>query len=421
MLLRIRPALYGAGLALAGVGILELLMIAGWVPYSPLGWPGLGTIAAAAFFGVHGFFGGATVALSYYAVNLAHQGRFAGFFASVQPSVTWLAALLILGGIAIAFRGRLVRAESAAALEQSLRESVRAAHERLEKALDGSSMALWDADLRAGRVFLSEAWAEIVGSPSGDLVATVDELAAMVHPDDLEATRRAQIDAMKGTRPGYAFEHRVRSASGEWKWILSRGQVTERDPASGRALRMIGTNVDITDRKRVEEALQSVAYTDSLTGLANRVALADRVRQAMARSRRSGNHVALLYIDIDRFKRVNDELGHAAGDKLLGIFAMRLKACVRASDTVARLGGDEFVVLIDDMKERENAVRVAEKILRETRAPVSLEASERAITTSIGIAYCGEDQNEEELLKRADGALYEAKRSGRNAYRIADR
>src|SRR5260221_12690303 len=128
----------------------------------------------------------------------------------------------------------------------------------------------------------------------------------MVHPDDLEATRHAQIDAMKGARPGYAFEHRVRSASGEWKWILSRGQVTERDPATGRALRMIGTNVDITDRKLVEEALQSVAYTDSLTGLANRVALADRVRNAMARGRRGGNHVAFLYLDMDRSNRVND-------------------------------------------------------------------------------------------------------------------
>jgi diguanylate cyclase (GGDEF)-like protein/PAS domain S-box-containing protein len=300
------------------------------------------------------------------------------------------------------------------------RSELEAARERLEKALDGSSMALWDADLRTGRVYLSETWAEILGAPRREVVVSVEELGALVHPDDLEGTRRAQLEAMKGARPGYAFEHRVRTARGEWKWILSRGRVTERDPASGRAVRMIGTNVDITDRKRMEEALQSVVHTDPLTGLANRLALADRIRHAMARSRRSGNHLALLYLDIDRFKRINDEMGHAAGDRLLAVFAMRLRACVRASDTVARLGGDEFVVLLDDMKERENAVRVAEKILEETRVPVVLDATQAAITTSIGIAYCDADQNEEELLKRADRALYEAKRSGRDVYRIAD-
>jgi diguanylate cyclase (GGDEF)-like protein/PAS domain S-box-containing protein len=299
------------------------------------------------------------------------------------------------------------------------RNEAREAHDRLERALDGSNVALWDADLRTGRVYLSDAWSGIAGGPRDDMVSSVKELMALVHPDDLEAARRAAIETMKGLRPAYVAEHRVRAGQDAWRWILSRGRVTERDPHTGRALRMVGTNVDITDRKRVEEALQSVASTDALTGLANRVALADRIRLTIARSRRNGTAFALLFLDLDRFKQVNDGMGHSAGDKLLVQFAMRLRGCVRASDSVARLGGDEFVVLLDDLKEPDAAVRIAQKILEETRAPVRIDARQIGITTSIGIAYYTGEESGDELLQRADGALYEAKRSGRDAYCLA--
>lgn len=299
------------------------------------------------------------------------------------------------------------------------RDELRAAHERLETALDGSSVALWDTDLRTGRVFLSEAWARIVGAPPEDRVATTDELLGLLHPDDVEAVRRASLETMKGERSLYAVEHRVKGHDGEWRWILSRGRVTERDPASGRALRMIGTNVDITDRRRVEEAMQSIAQSDPLTGLANRRVFADRLQLALARNRRSGLESAVLFLDIDRFKEVNDTLGHAAGDALLAQFAKRLRASVRASDTVARFGGDEFLVLLEDVRERHNAVRIAQKILEEARQPLRLDGGEAVATTSIGIAYSDAVSSDEDLLKRADRALYEAKAAGRNRYRIA--
>jgi diguanylate cyclase (GGDEF)-like protein len=208
----------------------------------------------------------------------------------------------------------------------------------------------------------------------------------------------------------------VRAVSGEWKWVLSRGRVTERD-AAGRALRMIGMNLDITDRKRVEEAMQSAAQSDPLTGLANRILLTDRLRLACARSRRNGSRAALLYLDIDRFKQVNDSLGHAAGDALLKDFAMRLRACVRASDTVARFGGDEFVVLLEDLKKSEDALRVAQKILDTMAAPLCIENRDVTVTTSIGLAYC-DDEDETRSIKRADAALYEAKAAGRNTIRV---
>jgi diguanylate cyclase (GGDEF)-like protein/PAS domain S-box-containing protein len=294
------------------------------------------------------------------------------------------------------------------------RSELRAARERLERALGGSSAALWDNDLRSGRVFLSEAWAEMLGGPPGDTLTTFAELMALVHPEDLEAGRRFAVETMKGQRPSYAFEHRVRARSGEWKWILSRGRVTERDLATGRATRMIGTNIDITDRKRLEEALQSAAHSDPLTGLANRVALMDRMDLALARARRSGGACALLYLDLDRFKQVNDSLGHAAGDALLKDFAARLRDCVRQSDTVARLGGDEFVVLLEDLKDVAAARRVAEKMLESARQPVRADGQDVRVSTSIGIALGGEETDGQAWLKRADAALYQAKHAGRD-------
>jgi diguanylate cyclase (GGDEF)-like protein/PAS domain S-box-containing protein len=290
---------------------------------------------------------------------------------------------------------------------------------RLEAALDGSSVALWETDLQNGRVYQSEAWAQMLGGPPTETVATIDELVALLHPDDVEPVRRASVEVMQGSRPLYAIEHRVRARDGEWKWILSRGRVTERDPASGRALRMIGTNYDITDRRRIEEAVQSAAQSDPLTGLANRLLLTDRLRLALARSARTGAQIAVLYLDIDRFKEINDRFGHAAGDALLRDFAARLRSSVRASDTVARFGGDEFVVLLDDIKEPEHAMRVAEKIVGECREPLRIEASDVVATTSIGLAFGGQGAQAEELLRRADAALYAAKSGGRDGYRVA--
>jgi diguanylate cyclase (GGDEF)-like protein/PAS domain S-box-containing protein len=296
---------------------------------------------------------------------------------------------------------------------------LRANQGRLEAALDGSSVALWDTDLRTGRVFLSEAWADIVGGPPGDTVATLDELIGMMHPDDVEPAKRVSLEVLKGVRDAYRVEHRVRARSGEWKWIISRGRVTERDPASGRALRMIGTNVDITDRRRMEDALQSVALTDPLTGLANRTLFADRLRVALARAGRAGTGVAVLYLDLDRFKDVNDSLGHAAGDALLKDFARRLRASVRAADTVARFGGDEFVVLLEDVKDPQHAARVAEKIVRASREPLRVEGRALVATVSVGVALGDAGSTEQELLKRADEALYQAKAAGRDGYRLA--
>jgi len=535
---KLRAAAVGAGLALAGVALVEIFVSFRAAPFSPIGWPAVGMLAAAALWGAYGLLGGAVVVLLYYCVNAMHPERFADFFSGMPTLLSWLGGLVVLSAATLVLHVRLRRAESAATLAARLRETderlrvitdnmpalvsyidrderycfnnrayqdwlgmpreqfagrtvrevwgeeryklmkpnivralqgervafeyavggpgaerrilasyvpdadgagavkgffvlgsdvtpleaaraeASAARERLEKALDGSSVALWDVDLRTGRVYLSEAWSEILGAPRAETVVHVDQLLALMHPEDVEPARRASIETMKGLRPAYAAEHRVRAAEGEWRWILSRGRVTERDPRTGKALRMIGTNLDITDRKRIEEALQSVAQSDPLTGVANRVLLMDRLGRALSRARRNASQVAVLYLDIDRFKPVNDSLGHAAGDALLKAFAGRLTACVRTTDTVARLGGDEFVVLLEDLKDNSSALRIADKILEAMRAPISLDGQDVHITTSIGIAQ-GAGEDEGALLKRADAALYDAKAGGRNGFRVA--
>ena len=425
---KVRRALFGAALVVAGIAVVEVLSYFGAVPLTPIGWPSLGAILASAIGGVSALVGGVVTLVAYCLFNLLQPERFSGFFSSPAVIGSWVVAVAVLCGGGLLVRPRLVRLATAEAelvahrkYEEALlasEEQARIAKERLEMALDGSNVVLWDTDLRNGRVYLSEAWSRIVGSEEGETVTTVMELLTLVHPEEREAVRRTSVEVLKGARSTYGVEHRVRTKQGDWRWLISRGRVTERDPQSGQALRMIGTNVDITDRKRAEEAAQSAAQSDPLTGLANRRAFHDSLRMALARSRRSGNDIAVLYLDLDRFKPVNDKFGHAAGDRLLRHVALRLRGCVRTSDTVARFGGDEFVVLLEDLRDREHAVAVVEKIIEEMRRPLNLEGFEVAVTTSIGLAYAHPNADPDSLVKRADKALYEAKAAGRDCFSV---
>jgi len=175
---------------------------------------------------------------------------------------------------------------------------------------------------------------------------------------------------------------------------------------------------DITDLKKVELQLIKLARVDALTGLPNRVQFDETLRQAIARSRRSGLAMALMYLDIDHFKTINDTYGHQAGDEALCEFSKRLSASVRKTDHVARLSGDEFVIIIEEMKSTEEAEIVARKVIQAMEVEFSLGGTQYQVTTSIGIAILREDDAEpQSLLRRADQALYRAKKSGRNAYR----
>ncbi|HEX6832772.1 MAG TPA: EAL domain-containing protein [Rudaea sp.] len=190
--------------------------------------------------------------------------------------------------------------------------------------------------------------------------------------------------------------------------------------AHGVRTHYVGVMADITDRKRAEQELRYLANYDTMTGLPNRTLLAERLSQAVIRARRTGRKVAVLFLDLDRFKHVNDSMGHAAGDRVLKATGIRLRANVRESDTVARLGGDEFTVVLEDLRDNEEAERVAHKLMSVFSVPLGLETGQEVvITPSIGISlYPDHGQVPSDLLKFADTAMYQAKERGRNTYMI---
>jgi diguanylate cyclase (GGDEF)-like protein/PAS domain S-box-containing protein len=305
--------------------------------------------------------------------------------------------------------------------EEMLRDSRR----QLSLALEGSQLALFDWNVVTGEVFLGERWAAMLGRPAQETRTTFAALEELVHPEDRELVDAWLRDVLKGTSSHYRTEHRVRTDDGRWLWIQSHGQVTERDEAGG-ARRMLGTQADITERKRAERELaesraelERAALYDSLTGLPNRRLLEDRMQLALARARRGQQIIAVMCLDVDHFKTINDTMGHPAGDAVLKEFAARLNGCTRASDTAARLGGDEFVVLLEDLHRPDDVRVLAEKIIGAMAEKFRIGAGDLSVTTSIGIACSGRTETGDEMLLRADAALYEAKRAGRNRFQIA--
>ncbi|TMA17248.1 MAG: PAS domain S-box protein [Deltaproteobacteria bacterium] len=235
-------------------------------------------------------------------------------------------------------------------------EAMRESEERYALAALGSNDGLWDWDLRANRIFFSARWKEQLGAKDSELTDDPDEWFDRVHPDDRERLFGDLSLHLEGRTPHLEVEHRVRHLDGNWRWMLVRGAAV-RD-ADGRAYRLAGSQTDITARKLAEEKLLHDALHDGLTGLPNRSLFMDRLGQALAfQQRRLDYRFAVLFLDLDRFKTVNESLGHTAGDVLLVQVARRLRAIARPGDTVARLGGDEFALLLGDFMDPDARTR----------------------------------------------------------------
>jgi len=195
--------------------------------------------------------------------------------------------------------------------------------------------------------------------------------------------------------------------------------ITPQRDRSGKVTHFISTGRDITDQILLQERMQHLAHHDGLTGLPNRILLTDRLEQAMTRSKWRDRHVAVLFLDMDRFKVINDTLGHNTGDELLKEIAQRLVGCVREGDTVARLGGDEFAIVLNDVATRDDVIHRAQKVLESVKDPFTIEGRELFVTTSIGISMHPQDgANSQVLLKRADVAMYNAKVGGKNSFKF---
>ena len=301
------------------------------------------------------------------------------------------------------------------------------ARERLDLALAGSGLAIWDWDLVKNQVFFSENWRIVLGAQVDDVEGFMyrsEEVLSWNHPADRERFQAALITAIKGIDDDFQCEFRAPGVSEEWVWLHSRGKVTQRDD-TGRALRMTGTTANISKRRLADERIEFLATRDPLTGLPNRMLVNDRLEQGIANAARHRTGLAFMFIDLDRFKTINDSLGHDVGDELLKRVAARLSACVRASDTVARLGGDEFAVILEDLPGNKNhdvhegAQQVAAKMVAALAPPIMINSHHLNTSCSIGISiYPTDGPDPKTLMKHADVAMYDAKAKGRNNYQF---
>ena len=283
--------------------------------------------------------------------------------------------------------------------------------DRSAEAVRAAGDVAWDWDLSRDSLWLSQTWEELTGVPPGP--ATRATWIDRVHPADRDGLRAALRAHLDGTASRLEHEHRLRRDDGEWRWVLARG-TAERDSA-GRATRLCGVLTDVTARRLASDRILHDALHDPLTRLPNRALFLDLVRRAFARSRRREKYAfAVLFLDLDHFKAVNDGHGHAAGDQLLLEVARRLQTCLREGDTLARLGGDEFTILLDDVGEAHDAAQVADRIHDAMARPFTVGAVEVRVSASVGIALSGPGYaRAEDLLLDADTAMYRAKAQGR--------
>ncbi|HXW05371.1 MAG TPA: EAL domain-containing protein [Vicinamibacterales bacterium] len=314
---------------------------------------------------------------------------------------------------------QLARKQAEAALQES--------EERYALAMRGANDGLWDWNLRTDAIYFSPRWRQMIGLPDETDGDTPETWFGRVHPDDREplmADIAAHLDELT---PQLENQHRVLHADGAYRWMLTRGVAVR--GSDRKPYRMAGSQTDITEGK----------VSDPLTGLPNRVLFLDRLGRCIERAKRHNEAFAVLFLDLDRFKLINDSLGHQTGDRLLVAIAHRLEGSVRAADTVARvaeeapppaicgehtiarLGGDEFTILLEGIRHVSDAVRVAERILENLRQPFEVGGHELFTSASIGIATSETGYEEpEDLLRDADTALYQAKALGKARCEVFD-
>jgi diguanylate cyclase (GGDEF)-like protein/PAS domain S-box-containing protein len=297
--------------------------------------------------------------------------------------------------------------------ERALRRAAEASEVRFRDLVQGLDAVVWEADGIAYRTtFVSDRARDMLGYEPSDYLADPQFWENHVHPDDLAQAVAASDAAIHDLR-AVVLEYRFMAADGRWVWINDRVRVTT-DP-SGRSRRLTGVMIDVSERKRLESELERQAFEDALTGLPNRALFMDRLRHALERRRGRRRRTAVLFIDIDGLKLINDTLGHEAGDDVLREVAHRLKQSARVSDTVARLGGDEFTMLLEDLTSDQDVREVATRLEARLRAPMLVGSREMSVTASIGIALADAGMREPEvLLQRADIAMYRAKQDGKN-------
>ncbi len=306
---------------------------------------------------------------------------------------------------------------------EAAREDAQRAHRRLDFLLRTSGESVWEWRVSSDALLHGPQAASLFGLPPDELPVSMQEQLELIAEADRGRVREALAACLAGDARPQRVEYRPGRGAHAGRWLEERAHVIERD-AAGQPSLVMGIVADVDERHRANDAIRTLAYYDPLTGLPNRRLLLERLQHAQALGDRSGLRGAVLFLDLDGFKAVNDGYGHATGDLLLQAVATRLVACVRVSDTVARLGGDEFVVLLEQVAEGEaktceNIVALADKLCQALASPFLLGEHSHQISTSIGISlFLGSHEDANALLEQADRALYRAKHAGRNTWRF---
>ena len=318
----------------------------------------------------------------------------------------------VIGGIVVNCRDDSERRR----VEEMLRES----EERYSLAMQGTSDGLWDWNLTTQKVYYSPRWKNMLGFSDSEIGDSPEEWLSRVHADDLGTLQASIAGHIEKQTEHYEGEYRILHKDGAYRWMIMRGIAVQSD--NGTIYRLVGSQEDVTEKKRIAEMLVHDALHDGLTGLPNRNLFIDRLQNCLARTKRHDDYIfAVLFLDLDRFKVINDGLGHLMGDRLLAKVAELLTSCVRPEDTVARLGGDEFTILLDGIDDVSAAIRVAQRIQASLTVPFTLNGQEVYTTASIGIALSESGYDHaEDLVRDADNAMYRAKALGKARHQVFD-
>jgi diguanylate cyclase (GGDEF)-like protein/PAS domain S-box-containing protein len=289
---------------------------------------------------------------------------------------------------------------------QTQAAALRESEERFRLVFENAPIGMVIADLKGKFSRVNQAMADILGYTAEELAGM--DFATITHPEDLKKDLFMVGELVRGMKPRFVMEKRYLRKDGEVINVTLHVSLV-RD-ARRRPQYFIAQIVDITERKRYEQTIKHLAYHDPLTGLPNRVMLRDKLAVALAQARVSQDMLAVIFLDLDRFKIINDTLGHYIGDQALRLVAERLTGAVRGSDVVARLGGDEFTVLLPGIGNEQDVYKVLRKLMDSLQQPIRLENREFAVSASIGMAlYPRDGQDSEQLLQMADKAMYIAK------------
>lgn len=304
------------------------------------------------------------------------------------------------------------------AAEAALRES----QERYELAIRGANDGLWDWNIRDETMYVSPRWRAMIGLDENEVFHPRREVwLNILHPDEVEVIAPRLIEHLKRQTPHFEIEHRIRHRDGSWRWMLTRGQALY-DEQTGRAYRMAGSLADINERKRAEEQLLYGALHDNLTGLANRALFTDLVEFSLGRVARDEHYLcAVVCLNLERFRYINDSFGHEVGDQILKITAERLTKVRRQGDVLARLGGDEFALLLDDIDSVDDTIEFTKRMLSELGQPVCMAGHEVYPGARVGIALSSRRYGHpEEMIRDADTAMHRAKSHNAAKFEIFD-